>query len=105
MCIHAGATAALSTELSPLYYQDQIEVGKKQVDLEKRQARKWLRQTAKSYPRVHTDFVTIEGLVAPAVAMRAKVADLTVLPNIGKEEELFWPAREKSHYFTPGVPF
>jgi nucleotide-binding universal stress UspA family protein len=93
-----------STELSPLCYQDQIEVGKKQIDLEKRQAKKWLRQTAKSHPQVDVQLLTIEGLVAPAVALRAQVADLTVLPNIGKKEELFWSSAREVALFHSGRP-
>jgi len=94
-----------STEISPLYYQDQIEVVcKKQIDLEKRQAKKWLRQTAKSHPQVDVHLLTIEGLVAPAVASRAEVADLTVLPNIGKKEEPFWSSAREVALFHSGRP-
>ena len=42
-----------ATELSPLYYFDQlINVGKKQVALEKRQAKKWLDKTGTFFPKV-----------------------------------------------------
>ena len=40
-----------STELSPFYFEELIDVGKKQVALEKRLARKWLGKTARAHPR------------------------------------------------------
>ena len=40
-----------STELSPFYFEELIDVGKKQVALEKRHAKKWLHQAAKAFPR------------------------------------------------------
>jgi hypothetical protein len=53
---------------------------------------------------VDVHLLTIEGLVAPAVALRAEVADLTVLPNIGKKEELFWSSAREVALFHSGRP-
>ena len=93
-----------STELSPFYFEELIDVGKKQVALEKRLARKWLGKTARAHPKAHAELVSIEGLVAPSVAMRAKVADLTVLPSIDAGEELFWAGARDAALFHSGRP-
>lgn len=93
-----------STELSPFYFEELIDVGKKQVSLEKRLARKWLGKTARAHPKAHAELVSIEGLVAPCVAMRAKVADLTVLPSIDAGEELFWAGARDAALFHSGRP-
>ena len=93
-----------STELSPFYFEELIDVGKKQVALEKRLARKWLGKTARAHPKAHAELVSIEGLVAPCVAMRAKVADLTVLPSIDAGEELFWAGARDAALFHSGRP-
>lgn len=37
-----------STELSPFYFEQLIDVGKKQVALEKRHGKQWLQKTAKA---------------------------------------------------------
>lgn len=93
-----------STELSPFYFEELIDVGKKQVSLEKRLARKWLGKTARAHPKAHAELVSIEGLVAPCVAMRAKVADLTVLPSIDAGEGLFWAGARDAALFHSGRP-
>ena len=93
-----------STELSPFYFEELIDVGKKQVALEKRLARKWLGKTARAHPKAHAELVSIEGLVAPAVAMRAKVADLAVLPSIDAEEDGFWAGARDAALFHSGRP-
>jgi hypothetical protein len=62
-----------ATELSPLDYIDElIDVGKKQVSLKKRQAKKWLGKMAKVFPNVVQELLAVDGLVAPIVSMRAK---------------------------------
>ena len=76
-----------ATELSPFYFEELIDVGKKQVELEKRQAEIWLGKAARSHPQGAPDLLAVEGLIAPTVATRAKVADLTVLPSIGEDED------------------
>ena len=66
-----------STELSAFYFEELIDVGKKQVALEKRLARNGSAKAAHEViPRQQPNLVSIEDLVAPSVAMRAKVADL-----------------------------
>jgi nucleotide-binding universal stress UspA family protein len=94
-----------ATELSPLYYFDQlINVGKKQVSLEKRQAKKWLDKTGRGFPKVAPELLTIEGQIAPIVSVRAKVADLCVLPSIGAEADAFWSSARDAALFHSGRP-
>ena len=40
-----------STELSPFYFDELVDVGKKQVALEQRQARKWFAKASRAHPR------------------------------------------------------
>lgn len=93
-----------STELSPFYFEELIDVGKKQVALEKRHAKKWLHQAAKAFPQVRADLLAVEGLIAPAVATRARLADLAVLPSIRDEEEAFWGVVRDAALFQSGRP-
>ena len=93
-----------STELSPFYFDELIDVGRKQIALEKRHAKKWLHQAAKAFPQVRADLLTVEGLIAPAVATRARLADLAVLPSIRDEEEAFWGVVRDAALFQSGRP-
>jgi nucleotide-binding universal stress UspA family protein len=93
-----------STELSPIYFEDLVDVARKQIDEEERRATDWFEEALGAHPGTKADLVTVEGLVGPAVAMRAKVADLTVLPSIAaKEDGLFGPARDAA-LFHSGRP-
>lgn len=91
-----------STELSPFYFQELVDVGKKQVALEKRQARKWFAKAARAHPRAKADLLSIEALPAQAVAMRAKVADLTVVPSVSAQADGFWSAVRDAALFHSG---
>jgi nucleotide-binding universal stress UspA family protein len=94
-----------ATELSPLYYFDQlINVGKKQASLEKRQAKKWLDKMARVFPKVALELLTIEGQIAPIVSVRAKIADLTILPSISSKQETFWAIAREATLFHSGRP-
>jgi len=93
-----------STELSPLYFQELIDAGKKQVALEKRQAKKWFANAARNHPKVKATLLSVEGLAAPVVSLRAKVADLTVLPRIEDGEGLFWSSARDAALFHSGRP-
>lgn len=93
-----------ATELSPLYFEELIDVGTKQVALEKRKAEEWLAKTTRAFPKVHSELVTIEGPVAPRVATRAKVADISVLPRIEAKEEPFWASARDAALFHSGRP-
>ncbi len=93
-----------STELSPIYFEELVDVARKQIDLEESQATDWFEQRLGAHPEVRADLLTVEGLAGPAVAMRARVADMTVLPSIAaKENGLFGPARDAA-LFHSGRP-
>jgi nucleotide-binding universal stress UspA family protein len=94
-----------ATELSPLDYVDRlIDVEKKQAALEKRQAKKWLAKMAKAFPNVAQELLAVDGLVAPIVSTRAKVADFTVLPSVAAKEETFWAIARDAALFRSGRP-
>ena len=76
-----------STELSPIYFEELIDVGRKQVALETRQARKWFSKIARAHPKAKAELLSIEALPAEAVARRAKVSDLTIVPSIGAQAD------------------
>jgi hypothetical protein len=93
-----------ATELSPLYFEELTDVGTKQVALEKREAEAWLGRTARAFPKIRPELVAIEGPVAPTVAARARVADLSVLPSIGAEADTFWSSARDAALFHSGRP-
>ena len=90
-----------ATELSPVYFEELVDVTRKQVDQEESQATDWFEEALGAHPDVKAELVTVEGLVGPAVAMRAKVADMAVLPSIAAKEDEFWaPARDAALFHT-----
>jgi nucleotide-binding universal stress UspA family protein len=93
-----------ATELSPVYFTELMDVGAKQAELEKRQGKHWLQAMAPRFPKVKAELFTMEDLAGPAVAMRAKVSDLTVLPNIAAKEERLWGAARDAALFHSGRP-
>jgi nucleotide-binding universal stress UspA family protein len=103
-CLAPAERLPYATELSPVYFEELIDVGKKQVALEQRKAREWLGKAARSHPNVRPDLLAVEGLPAPVVASRAKVADLTVLPSIGEKEDGFWASARDAALFHSGLP-
>lgn len=93
-----------ATELSPIYFGQLKDVARKQVDEEERLATDWFEEALGAHPDVSAELVTVEGLVGPAVAQRAKVSDLTILPSIGAMEDgTFEPARDAA-LFHSGRP-
>jgi nucleotide-binding universal stress UspA family protein len=93
-----------STELSAFYFEELIDVGKKQVALEKRLARKWFAKAARSHPKAEANLVSIDDLIAPAVSMRAKVSDVAVLPSIADQADGFWESARDAALFHSGRP-
>ena len=93
-----------STELSPLYFEELIDVTRKQVDQEERQATDWFEEKLGAHPNTKAELITVEGLVGPAVAMRAKVADVTVVPSIAAKEDGLWDAARDAALFHSGRP-
>jgi len=93
-----------STELSPSYFEELIDVGRKQAALETRQARKWFGKIARAHPKTKAQFLSIEALPAEAVAKRAKVSDLTIVPSIGAQADSFWSNMRDAALFHSGRP-
>jgi len=104
LCAAPWERMAYSTELSPFYSQELIDIGREQVTLEQSEARKWFDHALEAHPRVAADFVTVEGPAAPIVASRARVADVSVMPTIGAEDEVFWGAVRDGALFQSGRP-
>lgn len=93
-----------ATELSPVYFSQLEDVVRKQIDEEERLATDWFEETLGAHPGVEADLLTVESLVGPAVARRAKVSDLTVLPSIAaREGDAFDVARDAA-LFHSGRP-
>lgn len=93
-----------ATELSPIYFSQLEDVARKQVDEEERLATDWFEEALGAHPDVKAELLTVEGLVGPAVARRAKVSDFTVLPSIAaREDEAFEVARDAA-LFHAGRP-
>ncbi|HZP09614.1 universal stress protein [Methyloceanibacter sp.] len=93
-----------ATELSPAYFEELIDVGKKQVELEQRQAHSWFTALSQRLPNVRAAFLPIEGPVTHSVATRAKAADFAVLPAIGAHEDLFFALARDAALFNSGRP-
>lgn len=93
-----------ATELSPVYFEDLVDVARKQVDLEEKQATEWFEEQLRAHPGIKAELVTVEGLVVAAVALRAKVSDMAVLPSIVDEEEELWTSARDSALFYSGRP-
>jgi nucleotide-binding universal stress UspA family protein len=93
-----------ATELSPVYFEDLVDVARKQVDEEERRATDWFEQQIGAHPGVAAELITVEGLVSAAVAMRSKVADLAVLPSMAEDEDEFWTSARDAALFHSGRP-
>jgi nucleotide-binding universal stress UspA family protein len=104
LCAAPWQRLAYSTELGPLYSQEMIDIGREQVSLEQGEARKWFDHASQAHPRVGADFVSLEGLVTPTIASRARVADVSVVPSIGAKDDVFWGDVRDGALFQSGRP-
>jgi nucleotide-binding universal stress UspA family protein len=93
-----------STELSPVYFEQLVDVGKKQAELEEREARSWFAATTRANPNVQPTFLQIEDPVTRTVETRAKGADLTVLPSSAASEDVFFDLARDAALFSSGRP-
>ena len=93
-----------STELSPFYSQDLIDIGREQVSAEQAEARTWYEKAAQAHPGVVADFVPMEGVFILIAAARARVADFSVVPSIGSADDAFWAAVREGALFQSGRP-
>jgi nucleotide-binding universal stress UspA family protein len=103
-CLAAWQRLPYATELSPLYFQELIATGAEQVAFEKGQAKAWVDKIVIAYVGVEARFTTIEGLIGPSVAARARVADFTVLPTSASDEDTFWASTRDAALFDSGKP-
>ena len=85
LCAAAWQRLPYSTELSPFYSQELIDIGREQIVQEQAQAKAWFEQASRVHSCSTADFQTIEGFLTPIVTGRARVADLSVVPSIGAE--------------------
>lgn len=93
-----------ATELSPIYFEAYLDVARKQVDYEEKEAVAWFEKVSAKWGEVESQLLTVEGLVGPAVAQRAKTADLSVLPTAtAADDEMFAEARDAA-LFSSGRP-
>lgn len=93
-----------ATELSPIYFEAYLDVSRKQVAYEEKEAIAWFEKASANWGEVESQLLTVEGLVGPAVAQRAKTADLSVLPTVtAADDEMFDEARDAA-LFSSGRP-
>ena len=93
-----------ATELSPIYFEAYLDVSRKQVAYEEKEAVAWFEKASADRGEVEAQLLTVEGLVGPAVAQRAKTADLSVLPTVSAAaDEMFAEARDAA-LFSSGRP-
>lgn len=93
-----------ATELSPIYFEAYLDVSRKQVDYEEKQAVAWFEKATAKWDEVESQLLTVEGLVGPAIAQRAKTADFSVLPTVSAaDDEMFDEARDAA-LFSSGRP-
>jgi nucleotide-binding universal stress UspA family protein len=94
-CLAAWQRLPYATELSPYYFQELINTGSEQVSFEKAEAKA---------SGVAIECRSIEGLIGPTVAMRARVSDFTVLPTIEASQSSFWQTARDAALFDSGRP-
>lgn len=104
LCAAPWQRLPYSTELSPFYSQDLIDIGREQVSAEQGEARKWFDSAAQAHPGVKAEFLPMEGVFTPIVACRARVADFSVLPSLGAADDSFWAAVREGALFQSGKP-
>jgi nucleotide-binding universal stress UspA family protein len=102
-CLAAWQRLPYATELSPYYFQELINTGSEQVAFEKGEAKTWCDKAVKS-SGVAIELCSIEGLIGPTVAMRARVSDFTVLPTIDAAQTSFWGTARDAALFDSGKP-
>jgi nucleotide-binding universal stress UspA family protein len=104
LCAAPWQRLPYSTELSPFYSQDLIDIGREQVTAEQAEAKTWFDQATAAHPAVKAEFLPMEGVFTPIAACRARVADFSVLPSIGAFDNAFWAAVREGALFQSGRP-
>jgi nucleotide-binding universal stress UspA family protein len=104
LCAAPWQRLPYSTELSPFYSQELIDIGRDQIVQEQAQAKAWFEQASRVHSCSTARFQTIEGFLAPVVTGRARVADLSVVPSIGEKDDEFWAGIRDAVLFQSGRP-
>ena len=104
LCAAAWQRLPYSTELSPFYSQELIDIGRDQIVQEQAQAKAWFEQASRVHSCSTARFQTIEGFLTPVVTGRARVADLSVVPSIGAKDDEFWAGVRDAVLFQSGRP-
>jgi nucleotide-binding universal stress UspA family protein len=103
-CAAAWQRLPYSTELSPYYSQELVDIGREQVLREQSAARAWFEQASRAHPGATAQFQSVEGFVSLATAARARVSDLSVVPSIAARDDAFWDAVRDAALFQSGRP-
>ena len=93
-----------ATELSPIYFEAYLDVSRKQVEYEEKQAIAWFEKVTAKWDEVESQLLTVEGLVGPAIAQRAKTADVSVLPTVSAADDEFFDEARDAALFSSGRP-
>ena len=104
LCAAAWQRLPYSTELSPFYSQDLIDIGREQIAQEQSEAKAWFEQVSRAQSCSTARFQTIEGFPAPIVTGRARAADLSVVPGIAAAGDEFWAGVRDAVLFQSGRP-
>lgn len=104
LCAAAWQRLPYSTELSPFYSQELVDIGREQIVQEQSEARAWFEQASRVHSCSSAHFQTIEGFIAPVVTGRARVADLSVVPSIAAAGDEFWAGVRDAVLFQSGRP-
>ena len=104
LCAAAWQRLPYSTELSPFYSQELIDIGRDQIVQEQAQAKAWFEQASRVHSCPTARFQTIEGVLTPIVTGRARAADLSVVPSVGAKDDEFWGGVRDAVLFQSGRP-
>ena len=104
LCAAAWQRLPYSTELSPFYPQELIDIGRDQIAQEQSEAKAWFEQAAKSHSSSTARFQTIWGFLTPVVTGRARAADLSVVPSVSAKDDEFWGGVRDAVLFQSGRP-
>ena len=104
LCAAVWQRLPFSTELSPFYSQELIDIGRDQIVQEQTQSKAWFEQASRVHSCSTARFQTIEGFLTPVVTGRARVADLSVVPSIGEKDDEFRAGIRDAVLFQSGRP-
>lgn len=89
---------------APFQLEALIREAEKQAREANKRAEKRFKEIASSHPKVSSNFVAMEGVVATSVAHRGRVSDLTVIGTIREDEADLWLDVREGAIFRSGRP-